>query len=261
MPRISRENSKAITKTYHILLRGINKQDIFLDNQDKSKFLKEIKETKQEFGCAVYAYVIMNNHIHIVLFDQNDNISNIVHKWCTKYGLYFNKKYNRVGHVFQNRFKSICVDTEEYLKKLVRYIHRNPEKDGIGKMKDYAWSSYKEYIYNKNITDTDLVLNLFSDNRKEAIQKFEKFNEIQENKYTSAEFEMENAITDEEAIHFIKLTLKTDNILSILNYNHEKRNELINEIYKIKGISVKQMCRILGLDKNVIYRAIKEKLI
>ena len=68
-------------------------------------------------------------------------------------------------------------------------------------------------------------------------------------------------ITDEEAIHFIKLTLKTDNILSILNYNHEKRNELINEIYKIKGISVKQMCRILGLDKNVIYRAIKEKLI
>lgn len=261
IPRDSRNNSKTNTNTYHVILRGINKQDIFLDNFDKSKFFKELKKSKEEFEYEIYAYILMNNHTHIVIHDEEDNMSDIFHKLCTVYAMYFNSKYERVGHVFQNRFKSIGVDTDTYLLNLVRYIHRNPEKDGIGKMKDYAWSSYKEYIYNKNITDTDLVLNLFSDNRKEAIQKFEKFNEIQENKYTSAEFEMENAITDEEAIHFIKLTLETDNILSILNYNHEKRNELINEIYKIKGISVKQMCRILGLDKNVIYRAIKEKLI
>ena len=261
IPRDSRNDLKIHTNTYHVIIRGINKQDIFLDNFDKSKFFKELKRTKEEYKYEIYAYVLMNNHIHIVIHDVENNISDIFHKLCTIYAMYFNNKYERVGHVFQNRFKSIGVDTETYLLNLVRYIHRNPEKDGIGKTEEYAWSSYKEYVYKENITNTELVLNLFSENRKEAIKRFEEFNKMQEDKYTSAEFEMENTITDEEAIKFIKLTLKTDNILSISNYSNEKRDELIGEIYKIRGISVKQICRILGLSKNMIYRAIKNKSI
>ena len=258
MPRVSRENSKAITKTYHILLRGINKQDIFLDNQDKSKFLKELKETKQEFGCAVYAYVIMNNHIHIVLFDQNDNISNIVHKWCTKYGLYFNKKYNRVGHVFQNRFKSICVDTEEYLKKLVRYIHRNPEKDGICKMEKYPWSSYREYIYKENLVDTNLVLKLFDEDKERAKNLYIEFCEGAEDKYSDAEFELENNLNDEEALDCIKRILKVE-INTILNCNLKKRDEYIYAMTKIKGIRVKQISRLLGIGESAIYKVINKE--
>lgn len=129
MSRIPRRHLKSITKTYHILLRGINKQDIFLDNVDKSKFFRELKRAKEEFGFKIDAYVIMNNHVHLVIYDENDNLSKIIHKIATKYGLYFNKKYDRVGHVFQNRYKSICVETEAYLKNLVRYVLRNPQKD------------------------------------------------------------------------------------------------------------------------------------
>lgn len=126
-------------------------------------------------------------------------------------------------------------------------------------MQDYSWSSYKEYLYKKNITDTDFVLDLLSENRKRAIEIFEKFNGNREDKYTSAEFEIENTITDQEAVYFIKLLLNSDNVLSILNYDKEKRDKLINEIHKIKGISIKQMCRILEINKNVIYRAIEMK--
>lgn len=128
MPRLPRSENKNETKVYHIIIRGVNKQDIFIDNQDKSKFLQELKLSKQEYNYSIYAYVLMTNHVHLVIFDKNDSLSAIMHKLCTKYAMYFNKKYNRVGHVFQNRFKSIGVDTEEYLKHLVRYIHNNPQK-------------------------------------------------------------------------------------------------------------------------------------
>ena len=257
IPRDSRNNSKIDTKTYHVIIRGINKQDIFFDNLDRKKFLKELKKTKEEYKFEIYAYVFMSNHIHIIIHDLENNLSNILHKLCMKYAMYFNAKYKRVGHVFQNRFKSKGVDTDTYLLNLVRYIHKNPEKDGISKMQDYPWSSYKEYLYKKNIIDTDFVLNLLSENRKRAIEIFEQFNGNQEDKYTSAEFEIENTITDQEAVYFIKLLLNSDNVLSILNYDKEKRDKLINEIHKIKGISIKQMCRILEINKNVIYRAIE----
>lgn len=128
MPRLTRKQSKTVTRTYHILIRGINKQDIFEDDQDRSKFLRELNLSKQEYTYSICTYVLMRNHVHLVIYDEKDKISEIIHKLCTKYAIYFNKKYNRVGHVFQNRFKSIGVDTEEYLKNLVRYIHKNPQK-------------------------------------------------------------------------------------------------------------------------------------
>ena len=127
MPRLSRENSKTITNTYHILLRGINKQLIFMEDRDKSKFLQELKLSTEEYLYKIWAHVLMGNHIHLVIYDLIDKMSEAMHKVCLKYAMYFNKKYNRVGHVFQNRFKSICVESEEYLKNLIRYIHRNPE--------------------------------------------------------------------------------------------------------------------------------------
>lgn len=128
MSRSPREVSKTITKTYHILMRGINKQDIFIDNQDKCKFLNELKKSKEEYKYHIYGYVLMTNHVHLVILDKYDKLSELIHKISMKYAMYFNRKYNRVGHVFQNRFKSICIDSEEYLKNLIRYIHRNPEK-------------------------------------------------------------------------------------------------------------------------------------
>ena len=146
MPRISRNDNKTITNTYHIIARGINKQDIFLDNDDKDNFYKMIKITKEKYNFELYAFALMNNHIHFTIFDKHDEMSKIMHRICTIYAMYFNKKYERVGHVFQNRFKNICIDTENYLLNLIRYIHKNPEKDGICDMNTYKWSSYRDYI-------------------------------------------------------------------------------------------------------------------
>ena len=150
MPRISRNDNKTITNTYHIIARGINKQDIFLDNDDKDNFYKMIKLTKEKYNFELYAFALMNNHIHFTIFDKHDEMSKIMHRICTIYAMYFNKKYERVGHVFQNRFKSFPIESEEYLWQCFYYIHLNPVKAKItGKMNRYQYSSAQEYIYEK----------------------------------------------------------------------------------------------------------------
>ena len=125
MPRISRENSKTITQTYHLIIRGINKQDIFFDDYDKKKFLKEIERTKEKYQYEIYAYVLMNNHVHITIFDKNDNKSNVVHSICTSYAEYFNKKYETIEKAI---WKMIKVDSN------YRYVANNKiiiTKEGI----------------------------------------------------------------------------------------------------------------------------------
>ena len=91
MPRLSRSDSKIITDTYHILLRGINKQDIFMDKDDKNKFIKCLTDTKEKYKYMIYSFAIMNNHVHLNIYDENDFMSKIIHKLCTSYGMYFNK--------------------------------------------------------------------------------------------------------------------------------------------------------------------------
>ena len=259
MSRLARSNSKIRTNTYHILLRGINKQDIFIDKYDKDKFTKYLFETKEKYNYSIYSYVIMNNHVHLNIYDKEDSMSKIIHKLCTSYGMYFNKKYERVGHIFQNRFKSIGIDTEEYLLNLVRYIHRNPEKDGISKLNKYKWSSYNEYINNsKFITDIDFILDLFDEDRKKAIEKFVQYNQLVDRLHSDAEYEFESRLSDEDANYCIKRILNIKNILEIQNYKKAKKCEMIYKISQIAGISSSQMVRLLGMSKRTIQRIIKE---
>lgn len=257
MPRNTRQNTKSITKIYHVILRGINKQNIFFNNHDRSVFLGMLKKAKDEFDVDIYTYVLMNNHVHLVLHDKNDKLSKIMHSLCLKYAQYFNNTYDRIGHLFQNRFKSICVETDRYLLNLIRYIHKNPEKENIARMEDYKWSGYKEYISMKDIVDTEFVLKMFDTNSNKAVEKFLRFNKETEREYSDAEFEGVK-LTDDEAIENIKRILRIDNILSIQRLDKKSQKEYIQKISNIKGIYVEQISRILGINKNVIYELRKK---
>ena len=121
MPRQPRKIGN--TKIYHCILRGINKQDIFLDNQDFLKFKKEIIATKEKFSYKLYSYVLMSNHIHLQIKDDHGNLSKIMQSLQIRYADYFNKKYDRVGHLFQDKFKSQCVETDYYILNLFDNFH------------------------------------------------------------------------------------------------------------------------------------------
>lgn len=252
MPRCPRQKSS--TNVYHIIIRGINRQDIFLDKQDFKKFLKEVKRTKEVYKYEIYAYVLMPNHVHFIIHDINKNLSIIIQSLNISYSNYFNKKYERVGHLFENRFKSKIIEEEEYLKNVVRYIHKNPENAGITKY--YPWNSYYEYITNKNeIIDKKIIMNMFDNN----IGNFKIFHEkYNKNEDLGKAYEMISKIDDEEAIKKMKEIAKEDNLTRIQNYDVYTKHEIIKKILKIEGIKKVQIARILGINRKTIEKIGKE---
>lgn len=153
MPRQSRKNSG--TGIYHVMLRGINRQNIFEDADDYFKFIKLLNHSahpKDEKGlelpplCLLYAYCLMPNHVHLLIKENQESIGSVIKRIAISYASYFNHKYQRVGHLFQDRFKSEPVHDMNYFITLIRYIHQNPVAAGIvPKVGDYVWSSWAEY--------------------------------------------------------------------------------------------------------------------
>lgn len=262
MPRQPRR--KSYSKVYHCMLRGVNKQDIFFDKQDYLKFQEIIYKTKNRFLYQLYSYVLMPNHIHLEIKDENQKLSQIIHSMATSYANYFNKKYKRVGHLFENRFQSKNVENSYYMLNLVRYIHQNPVKAAISTIDKYKWSSYSEYFENENLkdekklVDTYEILYMFSPEIKNAQKEFLEFNrktlQFQESSEL-LEYEMKNKLTDEEVIYFIKEQLGIDNIQEIQNYNTKYRDEVIQRIGKIQGVTQNQIARILGLTVKIVQKA------
>lgn len=254
MPRIIRQISN--TKVYHIILRGIDKQDIFLSEKDYNKFLKILKETKEKYEYEIYSYCLMNNHVHIIIYDKDNNLSKIMQSMAISYSIYFNKKYDRVGHLFQNRYLSKKIEDKEYLKTVCRYIHQNPQKAGIERTETYKWSSYKEYIGRKSIINPKVLLLLFDENECKAKKEFIKFHNIQSKTEISdlIEYEMKEKMTDEEVLKYICEYMKIDNVHKILEFNIEKRNNIIAKIKENKKITSAQISRVLGINRKIIER-------
>jgi len=147
---------------YHVLSRGNQGQDIFLDDKDRIDFIDVLAEISERFEIDVFAFVLMNNHYHLLLRTKNPNLSKAMQWLGTTYTRRFNLRHFINGHLFQGRFKSILVENDSYLARASYYIHRNPIRAGIVKrLSDYKWSSYNAYAYIKRHYDwlkTDLIL-------------------------------------------------------------------------------------------------------
>jgi REP element-mobilizing transposase RayT len=116
---------------YHIIVRGNQRQDIFLSDEDRREYLTRLSKYKEICGFNLYAYVLMGNHVHLLMETPRDRISRIMQRINLTYTQYFNRKYNKVGHLFQGRYTSYLCDKDEYLLALVRYIHLNPTHAGV----------------------------------------------------------------------------------------------------------------------------------
>lgn len=179
---------------FHVYNRGNNKEKIFFDEQDYKAFLfrlglclgfteKELNKEKltsipysriritniDKNNFKLHTFCLMPNHFHL-LIEQIGNIpiSNLISKLCTSYSKYINKKYNRVGHVFQDQFKAILIEDNPQLMWTSAYIHMNPVKDGLVKhISEYKWSSYNDFASNKNlpIINTELLIETFGDKK------------------------------------------------------------------------------------------------
>ena len=252
MPRTSRKLSK--TGVYHIIIRGVNKDIIFKDDEDRKKFLQLLKYYKTQLNCKIYAYCLMSNHVHLLIEDKNLKIGELMKNITCVYAGEYNKKYKRVGHLFQDRFKSQNVEDQDYLFRLIRYIHRNPEKAGICETKNYKWSSYNEVMNGSKIIDRDLILGIYNDNKFYAIQKFKK-QMIEENDDILDSAYIKEKISDIEARRLLEYMIKTKQIPEI---NEKSLKDVVYRIKQIRSISTEQILRVLEINKTKYYKLIKK---
>lgn len=179
MPRQARLDSQGAL--HHIITRGINKSDIFVDDQDRHLFLQRLGTNITDAKCAVYAWALVNNHLHLLFKTGEEGVSSVMRKQLTWYAVYFNRKYDRSGHLFENRYKSILCEEDRYLLALVRYIHLNPIRAGIIKTIDeldnYPWTGHSVIMgkSKQEWMNTDYVLFQFGKQLKGSREAYRKF--------------------------------------------------------------------------------------
>lgn len=165
---------------FHITARGNNKQTIFHSDRDFSRYLLNIQKCKEQLPFSLYAFALMPNHVHLLIEVTKAPVSKIMQKLQTAYTMYMNKKYNRVGHIFQGRYFSLLVEKETHLLELIRYIHLNPTRAGIvEEVDDYRWTSHDAYLDNgqkgASMVNTEKVLPYFSSDPKKALANYQEF--------------------------------------------------------------------------------------
>lgn len=170
---------------FHVMAKGNNGEFVLANEEDKQMYLELIKKYKERYSFKLYAYCIMDNHVHMLIEQEDTPLSKIMQGIQQSYTQRYNKKYKRTGHVFQQRYKAEICNKDEYLLQLIRYIHNNPAKAGIKEGLNYRWSSHKEYIANSKseLIDIDYILRLFSDNKKRAVSIYKEFMDIEVRDY------------------------------------------------------------------------------
>lgn len=163
---------------YHVMLRGNGGQEIFLDPEDGRLFLAIMAEATGRFGMRVHAWCLMPNHVHLLLQVGAEPLARAMQRITQRYTGFVNKREQRVGHLFQGRYKAVLVDADSYLLELVRYIHLIPVRAGLAKKPDaWRWSSHRAYLGLEDapILKTDDLLGRFAGQRKAAIERYHAF--------------------------------------------------------------------------------------
>ncbi|MFY3790508.1 transposase [Ureibacillus sp. MALMAid1270] len=251
MPREARKKSR--TGIYHIIMRGINKQTIFEENEDKQRFLEILQKYREISQYVLYSYCLMDNHIHLLLKEGEEELSVAMKRICSSYVYWFNWKYGRFGHLFQERFKSENVENTVYFITVLRYIHQNPLKAGlVSNVFDSQWTSVNDYLHNSKNIDIDYGLQLFSKDRTKAIQLYIDYMQ-QQNNDQCLEVHYNIKKTDQEVRDYL-YTFGIANSSQLQQLDKAHRDTILAKVKTLKGVSLRQLSRITGISKSVIGR-------
>lgn len=256
MPRKARETSE--TGIYHVMVRGINRQEIFHDDEDRQRYLQTLKRVTEESKSLVLGYCLMSNHVHL-LIKEDENISHVMKRVGASYAYWYNWKYERTGHVFQDRFKSECVEDNTYLMIVIRYIHQNPIKARIvQKPEDYLWSSCRAYYGARenatNLTQTQFILSIFANQKEKAIERMRDFEAKNDDACCLEDIEKKH-LNQEAARQVITEKLNGRPITVLQQLPSEERNEILKQIKEVEGLSLRQIASITGLTVHAVYKA------
>ena len=230
----------------HLIVRGIGRQLLFEEDPDYRYYLSLLKRYSIETGVRICAFCLMENHVHLLTYDKDLNIPLFMKKTGISYTGYFNHKYQRSGHLFQDRYKSEVIESEDYLLTVFRYILNNPQKAHICAASDYKWSSYHAYNSTSSFVDTRVYKELFGNWNEYAAYIAAK------NEDECMEFNSKK--DDEWAKRIIQKTLGLESGTILQSFDSEKRNSALRML-KSQGLSVRQIERLTGINRGAIQRA------
>lgn len=240
------------------MVRGIAQQNIFHDDEDFVKYLEMLDRVKRDCGFKIYCYCLMENHVHLVIQELQDELSIVMKRLGIAYAWWYNWKYQRTGHVFQDRYKSECVEDDTYLLTVIRYIHQNPVEAGIfTKPHQHRWNScrvyYGESEYPKGLTDCSFILDIFS-NHNETKQSFKKFMEMESTDKCLEEC-VKLRLSDEDLKKEIEILINGNDVTALRKMGNQERDVILGKMKGISGTSLRQIARVTGLSASLVCRA------
>ena len=242
------------------MLRGNERKPVFLEEEDKQKFVDILLQKKEGTGSLLYAYCLMDNHIHLVVKEAEQSLGRFMKRVGVTYAAYFNTKHKRVGHVFQDRFRSEPIDNETYLLSAIRYIHKNPFGQGASPTIDYYWSSYPSYLGGRNclplLPEMEEILERFSADRQSALQHFYEFHLVEEKQHRFLDLPAEFCEQAEDILqgfldgHSWSLAdlQKSDNLHGL--------REVVELLMMRSKASARQIAQITGVNREKIRKMV-----
>lgn len=242
MPRHAR--NKSASGYMHIIVRGIGKQLLFEDEYDYKYYLKKLEQYCTDTEVYVCAYCLMDNHVHLLVKGESEAIALLMKKIGVSYSWYYNKKYDRVGHLFQDRYKSEAIENEKYLLSAFRYVLKNPEKAGICGSAQYPWNSF--WFYDKPLSYMDLSV------VRETLGNFNQYRKFIEQEDDEQCLEYSEArFGDVRAKELMAECLGISSGTVLQNYDRKERDAALIKL-KECGLTIRQIERLTGIGRGVI---------
>ena len=267
MTRQLRQQSS--TGIHHVMLRGINRQTIFEDDDDYRKFVFILKDVVQPHDqlrrplpprCIIYSYCLMPNHVHLLIQEKAEGLAAVLRDVASRFARYYNDKYGNFGHLFQDRYKSEPVNDAGYFLILIRYIHQNPIAGGLcDNVESYEWSSWREFTGNprrvSSICAVGAVLQRFplEDLREQVNTPLSKALKVMD--YDSRS----GGVSEEVVRAFLSSNYGLNRAADLALYEKSRRNEILKAA-KDFGASIRLLSRITSLGFSIVQTAYNRSL-
>ena len=252
MPRTARKAS--LSNIYHVMMRGVNRQAIFENDGDRLHFMSVLKECKEISGFRLHAFCLMPNHLHFLIEPAGEPLDLVFRRIGIRYAVWYNRKHQRAGHLFQDRFRSENVENDLYYMTVLRYILQNPMKAGLElHLGTYRWSSYPAYAKGTgSITDTQYATELFG-TRESLIDFVRMGNED----IVMDETDPEWPLQDDDAKKIMEQITGCSATEEFRRLDRQLRNEYIRRMYAEK-LSIGQIARLAGFSKLTVHEAVRD---
>ena len=246
------------TGIYHVILRSVNQHIIFEEDPDYRKFLCILADCKTKYEAEIYAYFLMDNHIHILLSSSPARLSTLFQSLGTRFARWYNCKYCRSGHLFQDRFHSIPIESDHSFLSALVYIHNNPVKANMCRYpSECRWSSFNAYYNQKNdIVNISFACSI-AGTKESLLQFFAREPDISDDSlFANDHVTSKHYFTDEKALKIFMEVTGLSSTSDVTHITKARRNESIRAL-KDRGLTIRQVARLMDISETTVKRLCK----